>query len=117
LTVATSAVFRVLADGTRRALLDLLLTGERSATELSAHFPASQQAVSLHLQALRRAALVEVRKDGRFRRYRLRAAPIREVFEWSEKYRPFFDPYGHAWLFTERPGRAAQEAAKPRRKA
>jgi DNA-binding transcriptional ArsR family regulator len=95
-------VFRLLADPTRRALLDALRGGEKNAQELSSHFRASQQAISLHLQVLRKARVVEVRKHGRYRKYRLRAEPIREVFDWSMKYRPFFDPYGHAWLFTSK---------------
>ena len=105
-------MFRLLADPTRRALLDLLLRGECNAKELSAHFSTSQQAISLHLQSLRRARVVEVRKRGRYRRYRLAAAPIRQVFEWSAKYRPFFDPLGHAWLFTNA---SEQPAANPGR--
>lgn len=100
---APENVFRLLADPTRRALLDLLRGGEKNAQELSGHFRASQQAISLHLQMLRKARVVEVRKQGRYRKYRLRAAPIREVFDWSMKYKPFFDPYGHAWIFTNEP--------------
>jgi DNA-binding transcriptional ArsR family regulator len=94
-----ASVFRAVADRTRRDLLDVLLSGEKTASELCSHFPGTQQAVSLHLQNLRQAGLVEARKDGRFRRYRLRAEPIREIYEWIVKYRPFFDPYGHAWSF------------------
>lgn len=94
-----ASVFRAVAGRTRRDLLDVLLSGEKTASELCSHFPGTQQAVSLHLQNLRQAGLVEARKDGRFRRYRLRAEPIREIYEWTVKYRPFFDPYGHAWSF------------------
>lgn len=94
-------IFKLLADPTRRALLDLLRGGEKNAHELSDHFRTSQQAISLHLQALRRSRVVEVTKQGRYRRYRLRAEPIREVFDWSAKYKPFFDPFGHAWLFSK----------------
>jgi DNA-binding transcriptional ArsR family regulator len=112
-------MFRLLADPTRRALLDLLLSGEKNAKELSAYFKTSQQAISLHLQSLRIARVVEVRKQGRYRRYRLRAEPIREIFEWSAKYWPFFDPYGHAWLFTnapEQPGASTErKSAGPSR--
>lgn len=99
---ASGNVFRLLADPTRRALLDLLRGGEKNAQELSVHFRVSQQAISLHLQVLRKAHVVEVRKQGRYRKYRLHAEPIREVFDWSANYRPFFDPYGHAWLFTNK---------------
>lgn len=96
-------IFRAVADRTRRELLDVLLSGEKTASELCSHFYATQQAVSLHLQNLRQAGLVETRKDGRFRRYRLRAEPIREIYEWAVKYRAFFDPHGHAWSFATAP--------------
>jgi DNA-binding transcriptional ArsR family regulator len=118
-SVFTSAdVFRTVADSTRRQLLDSLLSGEKTASELSAPFSASQQAVSLHLQDLRKAGLVEVRKDGRFRRYRLRGHPISEIYEWALKYKPFFDPYGHAWSFAPatqaRKSRSRIQATKQR---
>jgi len=110
---ASSAdVFRQLADPTRRALLDLLLQREQSAKDLSSHFPASQQAISLHLQSLRKAGVVQVRKEGRYRKYRLKAEPIREVYEWSVKYKPLFDPYGHAWLMAALPEQDAPGAAR-----
>jgi DNA-binding transcriptional ArsR family regulator len=118
---ASSDIFRLLADPTRRALLDLLLRREQTAKDLSSHFRASQQAVSLHLQSLRRAGVVQVRKEGRHRKYRLKADPIREVYEWSVKYRPFFDPYGHAWLMTPAPeepmpGPTRQSGRRPARR-
>lgn len=91
--------FRALADPTRRELLDALMRGEKTASELSARFSATQQAVSLHLQHLRRTGLVEMRQEGKFRWYRLKAEPIREIYEWALKYKPFFDPSGHAWSF------------------
>jgi DNA-binding transcriptional ArsR family regulator len=103
-----SNIFRVVAEPTRRELLDLLLQGEKNAKQLCSHFSASQQSVSLHLQSLKRAGLVKVRTEGRFRTYRLKAQPIREIFEWSRKYESFFDPYGHAWSFA---------SATPKRKS
>jgi len=108
---SSTKIFRLLADPTRRALLDLLLRSEQSAKDLSSHFRASQQAVSLHLQSLRRAGVVQVRKEGRYRKYRLKAEPIREVYEWSAKYKPFFDPYGHAWLMTPAPEQVVPDPA------
>lgn len=112
------SVFRAVADVTRRKLLDSLLSGEKTASELCAGFSASQQAVSLHLQSLRRAGLVQVRKAGRFRRYRLTAEPIREMYAWVLKYREVFDPYGHAWAFGGLPERTDSKvrAATSRRR-
>jgi DNA-binding transcriptional ArsR family regulator len=104
MSAASTEVFAAIADPTRRALLDLLLAQEKTASELASRFEVTQQAVSQHLQALRHAGLVDVRRHGRFRYYRLNARPIRHVFEWAAKYRRFFDPYGHAWQITK--GRA-----------
>ena len=105
MTIAAPRVFAAIADPTRRTLLDLLLPEERTVSDLVTQFDMSQQAVSQHLQTLRRAGLVEVRREGRFQYYRLNAAPIRDVFDWSAKYRHFFDPFGHAWHVTKGRGR------------
>jgi DNA-binding transcriptional ArsR family regulator len=61
----------VLAEPNRRRLLELLRGGERTVTELAAEFSVTRSAVSQHLGVLTAARLVEVRQDGRFRRYRL----------------------------------------------
>lgn len=85
------ATFRALADPTRRALLDLLVDGERSVTELVGRFEVSQPAISQHLGLLRDAGLVGERRSGRQRLYRLRAAPLAEVYDWVGHYRRFWD--------------------------
>ena len=105
MTIGSPQAFAAIADPTRRAVLDLLLIEERTASDLVTRFDMSQQAVSQHLQTLRRAGLVDVRRKGRFQYYRLQAAPIRDVFDWSAKYRHFFDPFGHAWHVTKGRGR------------
>jgi len=92
------AVFRAVADLTRRSLLDLLLQREHSVNELRVRFPISQPAISQHLSVLRRAGLVSVRRDGRRRLYQLNAKPIARVYSWAANYKAFFDPEGHAWL-------------------
>jgi DNA-binding transcriptional ArsR family regulator len=61
----------VLAEPNRRRLLELLREGERTVTELAAHFTVTRPAVSQHLGVLASAGLVDVRQDGRFRRYRI----------------------------------------------
>lgn len=63
--------FAALADPTRRLLLERLAAGERTVTELAEGLAISQAAVSQHLRLLRDTGLVEVRHDGRYRRYRL----------------------------------------------
>lgn len=74
------AAFRAVGDGARRAMLELLKQGERSAGEIAAEFEISWPAVSRHLRLLREAGLVTERRDGRTRLYTLNRRAIREVF-------------------------------------
>ena len=67
----TPDLLAVLAEPNRRRLLELLRGGERTVTELAAEFSVTRPAISQHLGVLAGAGLVEVRQDGRFRRYRL----------------------------------------------
>ena len=67
----TPNLLAVLAEPNRRRLLELLRGGERTVTELAAEFSVTRPAISQHLGVLAAAGLVEVRQDGRFRRYRL----------------------------------------------
>lgn len=85
-----TGVYRAISDPTRRQMLDLLRTGERSASELGAPFRISQPAVSQHLKVLREAGLVAERRDGRARRYRLRPEPLAEVGRWVSQYARFW---------------------------
>ena len=92
-----SDVFRALADPTRRAILERLREGERSAGDLARPFRMSQPAISQHLQILRRVGLVRGRQVGRQRLYRLDPSPLDAVSEWAQRCRPVRDPAGHAW--------------------
>lgn len=74
--------FAALADPTRRHLLEQLATGEKTVSDLMDGLPVSQAAVSQHLKVLRAAGLVDVRQDGRFRRYRLRPGGLTELRDW-----------------------------------
>src|SRR3954451_22729425 len=81
-------IFDVIADGTRRDILRLLLdrasAGERgtSVSHIVQELGASQPTVSKHLKVLRDAHLVSVREDGQHRYYSLSAAPLDEVDDW-----------------------------------
>ena len=79
--------YSALADPSRREILDLLRSGERSVNELVERLRLSQPGVSKHLKSLREAGLVEVRPEGKRRWYGLRAEPLAEVAEWLEPYR------------------------------
>ena len=82
-----ATTFAVLADPTRRHILDLLCVRERPVGELVERLGISQPGVSKHLRVLREAGLVRVRTDAQRRWYGLRAEPLREVDQWLEPYR------------------------------
>jgi DNA-binding transcriptional ArsR family regulator len=79
--------FAVLAEPTRRDILDLLRESERPVGELVDLLGLTQPAVSKHLRVLRDAGLVDVRPDAQRRLYRLRAEPLIEIDEWLAPYR------------------------------
>ena len=80
-------MFAVLAEESRRQILDLLVQEERPVGDLVALLPLSQPAVSKHLKVLREAGLVEVRTDAQRRVYSVCTEPLREVDDWLEPYR------------------------------
>jgi DNA-binding transcriptional ArsR family regulator len=84
-------VFEVLAEPTRRRILDLVRVEERTVSELVAALGRSQPAVSQHLRSLRQAGLVEVRSDAQRRLYRVRAEPLRELDAWLAPYRALWN--------------------------
>ena len=86
-----TTAFEVLAEPTRRRILDSLRGGERPVGELVHELRMSQPAVSKHLRALRDAGLVEVRPDAQRRYYRLQAGPLQELDAWIAPYRRFWD--------------------------
>ena len=92
-----SATFAALADPTRRAILARLAEGPATVKELSAPFAMSGPAVSKHLRVLERAGLVTRGREAQWRPRRLEAAPLKEVAEWAETYRRFWDE-SHARL-------------------
>jgi DNA-binding transcriptional ArsR family regulator len=82
-----TSTFDVLAEPTRRRILDLIRDEERPVNDLVARLDLSQPGVSKHLRVLREAGLVEVRSDAQRRLYRVRAAPLAEIDEWLAPYR------------------------------
>ena len=89
-TYTNEAVFSALGDPTRRAVLDLLRRGSLPAGRIAQAFPVSRPAVSKHLRLLRRARLVEERRQGRNRVYHLNPGPLRAVDNWLNHYRTFW---------------------------
>jgi DNA-binding transcriptional ArsR family regulator len=86
MAIAVTA-FDVLAEPTRRRILDLLLAGERSVGELVSGLGMSQPGVSKHLRVLRDAGLVTVRGEAQRRIYGVHPGPLAEIDEWLEPYR------------------------------
>jgi DNA-binding transcriptional ArsR family regulator len=82
-----ASTFDVLAEPTRRRILDLLRDDERPVNELVSTLAVSQPGVSKHLRVLREAGLVEVRTDAQRRLYRVRPEPLAEIDEWLAPYR------------------------------
>ena len=86
-----STTFAALADPTRRAILARLAAGECSVTELAEPFDMSMPAVSKHLRVLERAGLIARGRDAQWRPCRIEAAPLREVAEWTERFRAIWE--------------------------
>jgi len=86
-----SATFAALADPTRRAILARLASGECSVTELAEPFEMSMPAVSKHLRVLERAGLIARGREAQWRPCRIEAARLKEVAEWTERYRHIWE--------------------------
>jgi len=85
-----NAVFRALADPTRRAVFERLAEGETTVGELTSRFDVSQPAISQHVAVLRRAGLVQERREGRYVHYRVKPAGLRPLMDWIEHYQAFW---------------------------
>jgi DNA-binding transcriptional ArsR family regulator len=83
--------FGALADPTRRAILARLAAGEASVTELAEPFAMTLPAVSKHLKVLERAGLIARGRERQWRPARLEAGPLKDVAEWAERYRRFWE--------------------------
>jgi DNA-binding transcriptional ArsR family regulator len=82
------AVFKALADGSRRKLLDQLRKSNgQTLGELCAHLDMTRQAVTKHLGLLEKASLVTVVWRGREKLHYLNPVPLHEIYErWIGKY-------------------------------
>src|SRR5436190_24208700 len=86
-----SSIFAALADPTRRAILARLAQGEASVKQLAEPFAISPPAVTKHLKVLQRAGLITQGRQAQCRRCRPDAAPLKDVADWLEDYRRFWD--------------------------
>ncbi|HVO50751.1 MAG TPA: metalloregulator ArsR/SmtB family transcription factor [Thermoanaerobaculia bacterium] len=86
-----SATFSALADPTRRAILARLSSGGATVTELAEPFTMSLPAVSKHLKVLERAGLISKGREAQWRPCRLDAGPLKEVADFTEHFRRFWE--------------------------
>jgi DNA-binding transcriptional ArsR family regulator len=86
-----STTFGALADPTRRAILARLTSGAASVTELAEPFDMSLPGISKHLKVLQRAGLVARGRRAQWRPCSLDAGPLKEVSDWVERYRRFWE--------------------------
>ncbi len=83
--------FQVLADPTRRRIVETLATGEHAVGDLIERAGVHQSGVSRHLRILGDAGFVAMRPDGARRLYSLRPEPFRELAGWLDRYRALWD--------------------------
>jgi|SRR5881392_3026186 len=109
--------FAALADPTRRAIVARLAAGEASVTELAAPFEISLPAISKHLKVLERAGLITRGRERQSRPARLEAGPLKEVAEWTQRYRRFWEEsYDRLDEYLEElQGRGKEEGNGPKR--
>ncbi|WDF32872.1 metalloregulator ArsR/SmtB family transcription factor [Arthrobacter agilis] len=81
-------VFAVIAEGTRRQILESLRAGDKAVGELVVELQVSQPTVSKHLKVLREAGLVTMRAQGQKRFYSLETTPLERVQEWLSAFTP-----------------------------
>ena len=87
------SAFTILAEPSRRAILSLLASSERSVGDLEEQLQLSQPSVSKHLRVLREAGFVESRVDAQRRLYRIRPEPLMEVEAWLAPFRRFWSAH------------------------
>ena len=105
--------FAALADPTRRAILARLMAGAATVTELAEPFDMSLPAVSKHLKVLERAGLITRGREAQWRPCRLEADPLREVADWVEGYRGFWEESERRYERLDEYLREAQRKERP----
>ena len=83
--------FAALSDPTRRAILSMLASGEKSVTDLAEPFRMTLPAVSKHLKVLQRAGLISQSREAQWRPCRLEAKPLKDAAAWIGHYRRYWE--------------------------
>ena len=86
-----SETFAALANSTRRAILARLAEGTATVNELAQPFDMTLPAISKHIKVLEEAGLVRRGRQAQYRPCALDAAPLRDVSNWAEQYRPVWE--------------------------
>lgn len=86
----SDAVFKAIADPTRRQILGLLREERLTVGRIASHFRTSRPAISKHIRLLRTAGLLSTRKRGNTRLCELNARPLRAVNDWLRDYELFW---------------------------
>ncbi len=86
-----SLTLSALADPTRRGILKRLSSGEKTVTELAEPFEMTMPAITKHLKVLEKAGLIERGRQAQWRPCRLQAAPLKDLSDWVEQYRRFWE--------------------------
>jgi DNA-binding transcriptional ArsR family regulator len=81
------SAFAIIAEPSRRAILSLLATSERSVGDIESQLRLPQPSISKHLRVLRDAGFVEATVDAQRRLYRLRSEPFQEIDAWLSQFR------------------------------
>jgi DNA-binding transcriptional ArsR family regulator len=84
------SAFEIIAEPSRRAILGLLTSSERSVGDIERQLRMPQPAVSKHLRVLREAGFVESRTEAQRRLYRLKPEPLMELAAWLVPFRRFW---------------------------
>ncbi len=84
-------VFQAIADPNRRAIINLLAKQELNLNAVADNFEISRPAISKHIKILTECGLVTIKQEGRERYCRAELAKLREVAEWTNRYREFWN--------------------------
>jgi DNA-binding transcriptional ArsR family regulator len=88
--MSMESAFAIIAEPSRRAILSLLASSERSVGDIEEQLRLPQPSVSKHLRVLREAGFVESRVDAQRRLYRIKPGPLMEIDAWLAPFRRFW---------------------------
>jgi DNA-binding transcriptional ArsR family regulator len=119
--VHVPSTFEIVAEPSRRRILDLLRMESRAVGDLADLLGLAQPAVSKHLRVLREAGLVTAEVEAQRRLYRLNAEPLRELYAWVVPYRRHWERHlddleRHLDAMPDRPDKRGRRAARRRRR-